>query len=114
MDYTDNDLRIALGEKLKSKVRKVVVYCLVCSSNQPPELKNQIKAMQEFANNCEYSMTRFKVCVNDFFAGINVLQTRNTVSKKAKARVTSKVFSGGNTFKGACHAPAFLVCSAGF
>ncbi|MDJ0737112.1 MAG: IS607 family transposase [Nostocaceae cyanobacterium] len=55
--YTDDDLRIALGEKPRPSVRKVVVYCRVSSSNQRPELKNQIKAMEEFANNCGYCVT---------------------------------------------------------
>ena len=42
--YTDDDLRVALGEKPKSKVREVVVYCRVSSSNQRPELKNLRKS----------------------------------------------------------------------
>lgn len=55
--YTDDDLRIALGEKPRSLVRKVVIYCRVTSSNQREELKNQIKAMEEFANHCGYSVS---------------------------------------------------------
>ncbi len=55
--YTDEDLRIALGEKPRPQVRKVIVYCRVSSSNQRPELKNQVKAMQEFANICGYSVS---------------------------------------------------------
>jgi predicted site-specific integrase-resolvase len=55
--YTEDDLRIALGEKPRPRIRKVVVYCRVSSSNQRPELKNQIKAMQEFSNNCGYSVS---------------------------------------------------------
>lgn len=55
--YTDDDLRIALGEKPQLKVRNVVVYCRVSSENQHSELKNQVKAMEEFANNCGYQVT---------------------------------------------------------
>jgi len=55
--YTDEDLRIALGEKPRPRRRKVVVYCRVSSSNQRPELKNQVKAMQQFANNCGYCVS---------------------------------------------------------
>ncbi|MDJ0618890.1 MAG: IS607 family transposase [Calothrix sp. MO_192.B10] len=66
--YTDEDLRIALGEKPKSKNREVVVYCRVSSSNQRPELKNQVKAMEEFANNCGYPVSR---TISEIGGGLN-------------------------------------------
>ena len=66
--YTDEDLRIALGEKPKPVVRKVVVYCRVSSNNQRAELKNQIKAMEEFANNCGYSITE---TIQEIGSGLN-------------------------------------------
>ncbi|MEO1428435.1 MAG: IS607 family transposase [Cyanobacteria bacterium J06633_8] len=66
--YTDDDLRIALGEKPKSEDREVVVYCRVSSSNQRSELKNQIKAMEEFANHCGYPVSR---TISEIGGGLN-------------------------------------------
>ncbi len=66
--YTDDDLRIALGEKPRPKIRKVVVYCRVSSNNQRPELKNQVKAMEEFANNCGYSVSE---TISEIGGGLN-------------------------------------------
>lgn len=66
--YTDDDLRIALGEKPLPKTRQVVVYCRVSSTNQRPELKNQIKAMEEFANNCGYCVSK---TISEIGGGLN-------------------------------------------
>jgi len=66
--YTEDDLRIALGEKPRPKDRKVVVYCRVSSSNQRPELKNQVKAMEKFANNCGYSVSE---TIDEIGGGLN-------------------------------------------
>lgn len=40
--YTEDDLLIAQGLKPIEAKRKVIVYCRVSSSNQRPELKNQM------------------------------------------------------------------------
>lgn len=66
--YTDDDLRIALGEKPKTKTRQVVVYCRVSSSNQKTELKNQIKAMEEFTNSLGYPVSK---TISEVGGGLN-------------------------------------------
>ncbi len=66
--YTDDDLKVALGEKPQPKARKIVVYCRISSSNQRPELKNQVRAMQKFANNCGYSITE---TISEIGGGLN-------------------------------------------
>ena len=66
--YTDDDLKIALGEKPLPEEREVVIYCRVSSSNQRSELKNQIKAMEEFANHCGYPVSR---TISEIGGGLN-------------------------------------------
>lgn len=66
--YDDNDLRIALGDKPKPELRKVVIYCRVSSNNQRSELKNQIKAMEEFSRNCGYCVDE---TINEIGGGLN-------------------------------------------
>lgn len=46
--YTEDDFRIAQGLKPLEAAKKTIIYCRVSSSNQKPELKNQVKAMQAF------------------------------------------------------------------
>ncbi|NJM71788.1 MAG: IS607 family transposase [Scytonema sp. RU_4_4] len=49
--YTEDDLLIAQGLKPTEAKRKVVVYCRVSSSDQKPELKSQVSAMETFCLN---------------------------------------------------------------
>lgn len=46
--YTDKDLRIALNIESTEQDGKTIVYCRVSSRGQLPELKHQVKAMEEF------------------------------------------------------------------
>lgn len=46
--YTDKDLRIALNIESVELGGKTIVYCRVSSRGQTPELKHQVKAMEEF------------------------------------------------------------------
>ena len=46
--YTDKDLQTALNIESTKQKGKVIVYCRVSSRGQLPELKHQVKAMEEF------------------------------------------------------------------
>lgn len=49
--YTQDDLLIAQGITPTTPKRKTIVYCRVSSTNQKPELQNQILAMEVFCLN---------------------------------------------------------------
>jgi len=46
--YTEDDIRKALGIEVKEEDRKVVVYCRVSSNGQKEDLKSQVAAMETF------------------------------------------------------------------
>jgi putative resolvase len=46
--YTDKDLQTSLNIESTEQKGQVIVYCRVSSQGQLPELKHQVKAMEEF------------------------------------------------------------------
>lgn len=66
--YTENDLLVAQGVKTLPKERKTVVYCRVSSSSQKSELKNQVKAMEDFCLNAGFTITE---TISEIGGGLN-------------------------------------------